>query len=56
MKIIVTGVAALATAMMLSGASYAQDKPTLAFVVNIAADFWKAAEAGMKKAQGEIPN
>ena len=34
----------------------AQDKPTMAFVVNVASDFWKAAEAGMKKAQGELPN
>ena len=34
----------------------AADKPTLAFVVNGASDFWKAAEAGVKKAQGELPN
>jgi len=34
----------------------AQDKPTLAFVVNGASDFWKAAEAGVKKAQGELPD
>jgi ribose transport system substrate-binding protein len=34
----------------------AQDKPTLAFVANGASDFWKAAEAGMKKAQGELPD
>ena len=26
------------------------------FVVNGASDFWKAAEAGVKKAQGELPN
>ena len=29
----------------------AQDKKTLAFVVNGASDFWKLAEAGVKKAQ-----
>ncbi|MEX6508157.1 sugar-binding protein [Jiella sp. M17.18] len=34
----------------------AQDKPTMAFVVNVASDFWKAAEAGMKKAQSELPD
>jgi ribose transport system substrate-binding protein len=53
--------AAAMTAGLLLGTTamapaYAQDKPTLAFVVNIAADFWKAAEAGMKKAQGELPD
>src|ERR1700719_5230086 len=36
--------------------SFAADKKTLAFVVNGASDFWKAAEAGVKKAQGELPN
>ncbi|MEO9168180.1 MAG: sugar-binding protein [Aestuariivirga sp.] len=34
----------------------AADKPTLAFVANGASDFWKAAEAGMKKAQSEMPD
>jgi ribose transport system substrate-binding protein len=34
----------------------AADKKTLAFVVNGASDFWKAAEAGVRKAQGELPN
>ena len=38
------------------GAALAADKPALAFVVNGASDFWKAAEAGMKKAQGELPD
>ena len=53
------GLAALALSSALFtgvGATYAQDKPTIAFVVNIAADFWKAAEAGMKKAQAELPD
>jgi len=40
----------------LTGASQSADKKTLAFVVNGASDFWKAAEAGVKKAQGERPN
>jgi ribose transport system substrate-binding protein len=48
----------LALAVALAGASagYAQDKPTLVFVVNGASDFWKLAEAGVKKAQTELPN
>jgi len=36
--------------------SDAADKKTLAFVVNGASDFWKSAEAGVKKAQTELPN
>jgi ribose transport system substrate-binding protein len=49
---------ALAIGLALGGTStaFAADKPTLAFVVNGASDFWKAAEAGVKKAQGELPN
>jgi len=34
----------------------AQDKKSLVFVVNGASDFWKLAEAGVKKAQSELPN
>lgn len=53
-----TAVAAGALLLGLSGVSVAsaQDKPTLAFVVNGASDFWKAAEAGVKKAQAELPD
>ena len=51
----VSVVALLLGASAVSPAS-AADKPTLAFVVNGASDFWKAAEAGVKKAQGELPN
>src|SRR4249920_4026009 len=46
---------ALAMALGLDSAN-AADKKVLAFVVNGASDFWKAAEAGVKKAQGELPN
>ena len=45
-------VAALAAA---AGLAQAADKKTLVFVVNGASDFWKAAEAGVKKAQAELP-
>src|SRR5277367_4059869 len=34
----------------------AADKKVLVFVPNGASDFWKAAEAGVKKAQEELPN
>ncbi len=48
---------ALALAVALSAtAGFAQEKKTLAFVVNGASDFWKLAEAGVKKAQEELPN
>ncbi|AZO26575.1 MULTISPECIES: sugar-binding protein [Mesorhizobium] len=48
--------AALLLGLSASATVRADDKPTLAFVVNGASDFWKAAEAGVKKAQGELPD
>lgn len=56
MKYIASAAAIAVAALSLTGGAMAQDKPELAFVVNIAADFWKAAEAGTKKAQEELPN
>ena len=50
-----TAIAAVLALAIGTGAS-AQDKKTLVFVVNGASDFWKLAEAGVKKAQGELPN
>jgi ribose transport system substrate-binding protein len=47
---------ALAAAAVLTMPASADDKKSLAFVVNGASDFWKLAEAGVKKAQGELPN
>jgi len=47
--------AALLLGLSATAIARADDKPTLAFVVNGASDFWKAAEAGVKKAQGELP-
>ncbi|AZN97388.1 ABC transporter substrate-binding protein [Mesorhizobium sp. M9A.F.Ca.ET.002.03.1.2] len=48
--------AALALGLSITAIARAQEKPTLAFVVNGASDFWKAAEAGVKKAQAELPD
>jgi ribose transport system substrate-binding protein len=50
-----TTIAALALALCAGGIATAQTKKTLVFVVNGASDFWKIAEAGVKKAQGELP-
>jgi ribose transport system substrate-binding protein len=43
-------------AALLCGQAHAADTKPLYFVVNGASDFWKAAEAGLKKAQAELPN
>ena len=47
--------AALAITLGATAVATAQTKKTLVFVVNGASDFWKIAEAGVKKAQGELP-
>jgi len=49
---------ALSAALIVSALSSAQaaDKKHLYFVANGASDFWKLAEAGIRKAQGELPN
>ena len=54
-KLLLAATATIALAA-LGGTTDAQGKKTLAFVVNGASDFWKAAEAGVKKAQTELPN
>ena len=54
-RLYLTGIAAAIALTFTMGAS-AADKKTLAFVVNVPSDFWKAAEAGVKKAQAELPN
>ena len=56
MKRLASTAIALALGLAFAGAAHAEDKKTLAFVVNGASDFWKAAEAGVKKAQEELPN
>jgi ribose transport system substrate-binding protein len=56
MKYAVALAAVAAAGMMLSTAAIAQDKQQIAFVVNGASDFWKLAEAGVAKAQAELPD
>jgi ribose transport system substrate-binding protein len=56
MKSLISLAAVLAAGLVLSTGVIAQDKPQLAFVVNASSDFWKLAEAGVKKAQAELPN
>jgi ribose transport system substrate-binding protein len=53
--IVLAGAVAALLASTAFGAQ-AADKKTLVFVPNGASDFWKAAEAGVKKAQEELPN
>ena len=50
-------ISAIAACLVLSASpALPQEKKQLAFIVNAASDFWKLAEAGVKKAQGELPN
>jgi len=56
MKRLALAAAAMALALSAGFGADAQDKKQLAFVVNGASDFWKLAEAGVKKAQKELPN
>ncbi len=46
-----TATALALAGLLFAGAAEAQEKKTLAFVVNGASDFWKLAEAGVRKAQ-----
>ncbi len=54
MKLKLAAAALLMTAASLVSGAQAQEKKQLAFVVNASSDFWKLAEAGVKKAQGEL--
>jgi len=49
-------VVALTVGLLLSTSADAADKKQLAFVVNGPSDFWKIAEAGVRKAQKELPD
>jgi ribose transport system substrate-binding protein len=55
-RLVIAGVSAAFALGVGLGSAQAADKKVLAFVVNGASDFWKIAEAGVKKAQGELPN
>jgi ribose transport system substrate-binding protein len=54
-RFVAAGVSAVFAVALGLGSAQAADKKVLAFVVNGASDFWKIAEAGVKKAQGELP-
>jgi ribose transport system substrate-binding protein len=56
MKYAVSAVAIVAATVALSTGAIAQDKPTIAFVVNGPSDFWKLTEAGVATAQTELPD
>jgi ribose transport system substrate-binding protein len=49
-------VVAAAAAIGLPASAKAADKPALAFVTNSGTDFWRPAEAGVRKAQTELPS
>lgn len=53
--LLVAGVTSFA-ALIVSAPASAQDVKTLAFVVNVPADFWKFARVGTEKADEELPN
>ena len=56
MKYLVSAVAIVAATLALSSVSIAQDKKTIAFVVNGPSDFWKIMEAAVAKAQKDMPD
>jgi len=55
-RLLVAGVSVAFAIALGTGSAVAADKKVLAFVVNGASDFWKIVEAGVKKAQNELPN
>jgi ribose transport system substrate-binding protein len=55
-RALIAAMAALAAGALVPQASFAQAKKTLAFVVNVPADFWQIARRGTEKAQKELPN
>jgi ribose transport system substrate-binding protein len=46
----------VAVTLAMTAPALSADKKSLVFVVNGASDFWKIAEAGVSKAQGELPD
>jgi ribose transport system substrate-binding protein len=55
MRLHTTAMALSLAAALAATSAVAQDRKSMAFVVNGASDFWKLAEAGVKKAQAELP-
>lgn len=55
MRKLFLAIAAAAVCALPAGAE-TPDKTTLAFVTNSGTDFWRPAEAGVRKAQSELPN
>jgi ribose transport system substrate-binding protein len=53
-RLVFSGFAVIAC-LVVGSADAQEKKKSLAFVVNGASDFWKIAEAGVKKAQTELP-
>jgi len=54
--LIVPFITALLAGTVISDVAMAQQKKTLAFVTNVAADFWTIARRGTEKAAAELPN
>src|SRR4028119_632410 len=55
-RALIAAMAGLVAGALVPQASFAQAKKTLAFVVNVPADFWQIARRGTEKAQKELPN
>lgn len=55
MRLHTTALALSLAAALAATTAVAEEKKSMAFVVNGASDFWKLAEAGVKKAQAELP-
>src|SRR6478736_956425 len=51
----VSSITIAAALAMTATFAAAQERKKLAFIVNASSDFWKLAEAGVKKAQSELP-
>jgi ribose transport system substrate-binding protein len=56
MKYVASAVAIATAVVALTGGAIAQDKKTIAFVVNGPSDFWKIMEAAVAKAQKDMPD
>lgn len=54
-KLAASAAAGLLLCVATAGSAVAASKPLLVFVTNGSSDFWKAAAAGVKKAQSEMP-